>query len=113
MKNLRNTLSQRKNELALAALTIAAVAPTTMAYAVDIQTSIQNVISLLMNILTGAGAVYFVIGVFNFVTSVRNEDAERQTKSTINAFIGLALIILPQVLKTILGTNKVGNYNFG
>ena len=44
----------------------------------------------------GVGIIYALIAIFNWVSAVKQEDAERQSKSIVNIFIaGLLILIKP------------------
>lgn len=57
---------------------------------------IKKMTSYVCSILMGVGIIYGLIAVFNWVSAVKQEDAERQSKSIVNVFIaGLLIVIKP------------------
>ena len=57
---------------------------------------VKAMTSYVCSILMGVGVIYGLIAVFNWVSAVKQEDAERQSKSIVNVFIaGLLIVIKP------------------
>lgn len=62
----------------------------------DASGGVATMTSYVCSILMGVGVIYGLIAVFNWVSAVKQEDAERQSKSIVNVFIaGLLIVIKP------------------
>lgn len=53
-------------------------------------------------IVSGVGVIYAVIAIFNWVSAMRQDDAERQSKALINIFIAGVLIAIGAVTGVII-----------
>lgn len=73
------------------------------AYADEFSAVAKVLLGYVKSIVRWVGAVYFIIAAVSFFAGVRNEDAERQTKSIMNIFIAVALIIIPTILDALMG----------
>lgn len=59
-------------------------------------TAVTTMAGYVCSILMGVGIIYALIAIFNWVSAVKQEDAERQSKSIVNVFIaGLLILIKP------------------
>ncbi len=62
----------------------------------DPTTAITKMAGYVCSILMGVGIIYALIAIFNWVSAIKQEDAERQSKSIVNIFIaGLLIAIKP------------------
>ncbi len=79
----------------------------------------SNATNVLFNyataIVSGVGIVYAVIAIFNWVSAMKQEDAERQSKALVNIFIAGILIAIGVVTRVIIsalgGSVPGGNDN--
>lgn len=57
---------------------------------------VKVMVGYVCSILMGVGIIYALIAIFNWVSAIKQEDAERQSKSIVNVFIaGLLIAVKP------------------
>ncbi len=81
---------------AIAGIAAAMASNSVLAAGFDASGGVATMTSYVCSILMGVGVIYGLIAVFNWVSAVKQEDAERQSKSIVNVFIaGLLIVIKP------------------
>lgn len=73
--------------------------------------AITNMVDVASTVVMGVGIVYAIIAVFNWVSAIRQEDSERASKSIVNIFVAVALILIKPITSAVLsGIGDSGHY---
>lgn len=73
--------------------------------------AITNMVGVASTVVMGVGIVYAIIAVFNWVSAIKQEDSERASKSIVNIFVAVALILIKPITSAVLsGIGDSGNY---
>ena len=79
------------------------------------QNAISKMVDISSTIIAGVGIVWLVMAVFNWVSAIRQEDSERASKSIMNIFIAVAMILVKVIASVIANAvldNANTNYGF-
>ena len=69
--------------------------------------AIKNMVGIASTVVMGVGIVYAIIAVFNWVSAIKQEDSERASKSIVNIFVSVALILIKPITSEVL--KNIGN----
>ena len=71
-------------------------------YANNLNNAIKTMVNLASTVVMGVGSIYAVIAIFNWVSAIRQEDAERQSKAIVNVFVAALLIAIKPITKLLI-----------
>ena len=97
--NVTNFIQTNPNlakPIAIAGMTVTMLSNSVLADGFNSNGAIKTMVGYVTSILMGVGIIYALIAIFNWVSAIKQEDAERQSKSIVNVFIaGLLIAIKP------------------
>lgn len=77
--------------------------------------AVTKMIDIVSSLFMGVGIVYALIAVFNWVSAIKQEDAERQSKAITNIFVAGLLILIKPITSAIivaLAPDQAGQFGF-
>ena len=77
--------------------------------------AITKMVGYVTAIISGVGIIYAIVAVFNWVSAIKQEDSERQSKAIVNVFIAGLLIAIGPIAAVIINAlgGSAGSYGLG
>ncbi len=81
--------------------------------AANIDGAIKVMVGYVTSVIAGVGIIYALVAIFNWVSAIKQEDAERQSKSITNVFVAGLLIMIKPISAAIIDALGGSSGNYG